>query len=185
LPAWVSELIQHGVAERKARQLALDVGEEQPVSDQIEYAEHLIQQDRRGRDKIANPAGFLVWAIENNLSIPPDFETSRKRRIRLAREEAVNDQRSRMLQLKNEYDAYVERHIVEHLEKNYPAERLEVALRDQMKTIRREQPDWFARVPDSTRREIAMARLRAGIRDSINLPAFDRWLAQHPQQRLF
>ena len=79
LPAWVGELIERGVVERKARQLALDIADDQPVSDQIEYAEHLIQQDRRGRGKIANPAGFLVWAIENNLSVPPDFETTRKR----------------------------------------------------------------------------------------------------------
>jgi hypothetical protein len=185
LPSWVSELIQHGVAERKARQLALDVADEQPVSDQIEYAEHLIEQDRRGRDKIANPAGFLVWAIENNLSIPPDFETSNKRRTRQAREQAANDQRSRTLQLKNEYDAYVEHEIAGHLESDYSPERLESALREQMKAVRREQPDWFARVPDATRREVAMSRLRAGIRESLNLPSFERWVTLHPQQQLF
>ena len=108
LPSWVAELVQRGVAERKARQLALDVPEEQPVSDQIEYAEYLIQQDRRNRGKIANPTGFLVWAIENNLAIPPDFETERKKRLRQADEEAANDQRFRTLQLRSEYDAYAE-----------------------------------------------------------------------------
>ena len=185
LPAWVSELIERGVAERKARQLALDIADEQPVSDQIEYAEHLIQDDRRGRGKIANPAGFLVWAIENNLSIPPDFETARKRRLRQASEEAANDQRFRMLQLKNDYDAYTEQQISRHLDANYSADRLDIALKEQMKTIRREQPDWFARVPDTTRREVALARLRASIRESLNLPVFERWVTQHPQQQLF
>lgn len=185
LPSWVPELIARGVAERKARQLALDVSDEQPVFDQIEYAEHLIQQDRRGRGRIANPAGFLVWAIENNLSVPPEFETARRRSLLQAAEEAANDQRSRMLQLQSEYDAYTEQQISRHLDTNYSAEHLEAVLRDQMKIIRREQPDWFARVPDSTRREVAMARLRAGVRESLNLPAFERWAAQHPQQKLF
>ena len=49
MPAWVGELLARGVVERKARQLALDIPDDQPVFDQIEYAEYLIQQDRRGR----------------------------------------------------------------------------------------------------------------------------------------
>jgi hypothetical protein len=185
LPSWVSELVERGVAERKARQLALDVADEQPVSDQIEYAEHLIQQDRRGRGKIANPTGFLVWAIENNLSIPQDFETSRKRRLRQTAEEASNDQRFRMLQLKNEYEAYTEQQISRHLDEDYSAERLDTALREQMKAIRREQPDWFARVPDAIRREVALARLRAVVRETLHLPVFERWVTLNPQQQLF
>src|SRR5262249_33586115 len=92
LPGWVNELVKRGVAERKARQLALDISDDQPVSEQIEYAEHLIEQDRQDRGKIANPAGFIIWAIENNLSIPPDFVSSHKRRLREAREQAAEDQ---------------------------------------------------------------------------------------------
>ena len=185
LPTWVPELIARGVAERKARQLALDISDEQPVSDQIEYAEHLIQQDRRGRGKIANPAGFLLWAIENNLSVPTDFETSRKRRLREVREQVENDQRSRRLQLHNDYEAFTEQQISLHLDTHYSTERLEAALREQMKAIRREQPEWFARVPDSTRREIAIARLRAAIRQGLDLPSFERWVTQYAQQQLF
>ncbi len=185
LPAWVGELTQRGVAERKARQLALDVADEQPVSDQIEYAEHLIQQDRRGRAKIANPAGFLVWAIENNLAVPAEFETSKKRSLREAREGAASDQRFRLLQLKNEYDAYVERMIAEDLERNYTADRLETALREHMKTIRREQPEWFARVPDAAHRELAKSRLRAAVRERLDLPTFEHWATQQTQERLF
>lgn len=185
LPSWVGELIQRGVAERKARQLALDIADEQPVSDQIEYAEHLIQQDRRARGKIANPAGFLVWAIESNLSVPPDFETSSRRRLRQAEEDAAGEQRLRMLQLRAEYDTETDRRISEHLDTAYPGERLEAALREHMKIIRREQPDWFARVPAATRREMALARLRAAVRDALDLPPFEHWVARNPQTRLF
>ena len=185
LPSWVNLLIECGVAERKARQLALDIADDQPVSDQIEYAEHLIHQDRRARGKIVNPPGFLVWAIENNLSVPAAFETSRKRCLRETQQQAANDEQFRMLQLNNEYDEYCEREISNHLQSEYLAERLEAALREQSKIIRREQPEWFGRVPDSVRREIALARLRAAIRQTLDLPGFEEWRTVQSQRPLF
>jgi Replication initiator protein A len=185
LPSWVGELVERGVAERKARQLALDIADEQAVSDQIEYAEHLIRQDRRGRGKISNPAGFFIWAIESNLTVPDEFETSRKRRLRQPKEQAENDQRFRVLQLENEYDEFCQDQIRKRLESEYPANRLETALREHMKVIKREQPEWFARIPEGTRREVAIGHLKSAIRDSLNLPSFEHWSKRDLQQRLF
>ena len=71
LPGWVAELTGRGVAERKARQLALDVPEEQPVLDQIEYAEHLIQQDRRGRGKSPTLPAFWCGPLKTISRFPP------------------------------------------------------------------------------------------------------------------
>ncbi|MCI0723503.1 MAG: hypothetical protein L0338_31745 [Acidobacteria bacterium] len=185
LPGWVSELVQRGVVERKARQLALDVPDEQPVVDQIEYAEYLIRQDRRGRGKISNPAGFFIWAIENNLSVPDDFETSRKRRLREAQEQAESQQRYRMLQLESEYDEFCQEQIRSRLEADYPAARLEAAIREQLKIIKREQPEWFDRALETTQREVALGRIKSQIRDSLALPSFERWSKLDLQQRLF
>lgn len=185
LPAWVGELVERGVAERKARQLALDIADEQPVSDQIEYAEHLIQQDRRGRGRISNPAGFFIWAIENNLCVPREFETSRKRSLRQVQEHADTEQRFRRMQLENEYDEFCQEQIHKRLKSDYPAERLEMALREQMKAIKREQPEWFARIPEATRSEVALGRLKSAILDTLNLPNFDNWCRQDRQHRLF
>lgn len=185
LPAWVGELVRRGVVERKARQLALDISEEQPVLDQIEYAEHLIQQDRRGRGKISNPAGFFIWAIENNLSVPAEFETSRKKRLEEARKQADDEQRLKAIQLENEYEEFCRQRIADRLEAEYPADRLEPALREQMKMIKREQPEWFGRVSDGTRREVALCRLKSQIRESLGLPTFEHWSKRDLQQRLF
>jgi hypothetical protein len=185
LPSWIGELVERGVAERKARQLALDIPDEQAVSDQIEYAEYLIQQDRRGRMKISNPAGFFIWAIENNLSVPAEFETSRKRRLREAEQQADSEHRSKTMQLENDYDDFCHEQIRKELESQYPADRLESALRDQMKAIKREQPEWFARIPEATKREVALGRLKSTIRGTLNLPSFENWTKQNPQQRLF
>jgi hypothetical protein len=173
------------VAERKARQLTLDVADDQPVLDQIDYVEYLIQQDRRGRGSISNPAGFLIWAVENNLSVPSEFETSRKKRLREAHEQANGNQRSAALHLENDYEQFCQQQIQKRLETDYPAERLETSLREQMKLIRREQPEWFSRVPDSTRREVALGRLKSVIRETLDLPTREGWSKQNLQQRLY
>jgi hypothetical protein len=185
LPAWVAELVARGVADRKARQLALDIADDQPVLDQIEYVEYLIQQDRRSRGKISNPAGFLIWAIENNISVPSEFETSRRKRLREAREQAENSQRVSALQQENEYEQFCEEQIRKSMQSEYGGARLETALREQMKVIKREQPEWFARIPEATRREIAQGRLKSLVRDRLNLPGRETWSRQHPQQRLY
>ena len=62
---------------------------------------------------------------------------------------------------------------------------MESVLREHLKSIKREQPEWFARVPESTRREVAMSRLKAAIREHLALPSFDRWHKQMLQERLF
>jgi hypothetical protein len=185
LPTWISELVQRGIAQRKARQLALDIPDNQPVSDQIEYAEHLIQQDRHGRGKISNPAGFFIWAIESNLSVPVEFETSRKKRQREANEEVESEQRFRMLQLDSEYEDFCHQEIRKRIDSDYQAERLDAALHEQMKVIKREQPEWFGRIPEPTRREVALGRLKSTIRDTLNLPTFEQWSKRNLQQRLF
>lgn len=185
LPGWVAGLVERGVAERKARQLALDIADDQPVSDQIEYAEYLTQQDRRGKRKISNPAGFLIWAIENNLCVPPEFETSRKKRLRESQERSESEQQQRRVQLEIEYDEFCQQQIEKRLKSGYPPERLEAALREQMKTIKREQPEWFPRIPDATRREVALGRLKAAILVDLNLPNFENWCKLDQQHRLF
>jgi hypothetical protein len=185
LPAWVASLVERGVSEKKARQLALDSAEDQPVLDQIEYAEHLIEQDQRGRGKIANPAGFIVWAVENNLRVPDSFETESKRAARALREQAANDERARALELKLAYDEFCERAVAKRIEADYPGELLDRALSEQTKIIRREQPDWFSRVNDAVRREVSAARLRAAVRGRLGLPSFEEWMHRNPQTMLF
>jgi hypothetical protein len=170
----LERLIARGVAAKKAR-LLLAHTDEQHVQDQIDYAEHLIQQDRRGRGKISNPAGFVIWAIESNLSVPADFETGTRRCQRIAAEEAANDRRFQLIQAHSDYAAYVERSIDERIAALEPAT-FEAETRQQLKAVRAEQPEWFARVPDATRREVAMSRVRAGIREDLQIPSFDEWL---------
>jgi hypothetical protein len=185
LPGWVSVLVDRGISEKKARQLALDTADDQPVPDQIEYAEYLIGQDQRGRGKIINPAGFIVWAIENNLRVPPTFETERKRALRAGHERAATEERVRALELRLAYDDYCESEVTSGLESQFSGESLERAVSEQLKTLRQQQPEWFRRVNDSLRRELAVGRLRSALRQSLDLPSFEEWARRNSQSQLF
>ena len=181
LPSWVPVLIEKGVAERKARQLALDIADEQPVLDQIEYAELLIGQSG---GKISNPAGFFVWAIESNLPVPKDFETSRRIRLREAQRHSDREARNRMLELEMEYQLFYDAQLEMRVEADYPADRLEEAIREQTKEIKREQPEWFSRMPEQGRRQVALNRLKREVRKTLSVPSFETW-KKEKEQRLF
>lgn len=183
LPGWVHELVRRGVAERKARQLALDVPDTQPVADQIEYVDFLMQTERRG--KWQNPAGFFVWAIENNLGVPEAFETSRRRKLREEQEAGEHEAELRRLKLREDYDEFCRYEVKRKMESLYPASRLEDAIREKVKQIRREQPDWFARMPESMKRETAIGMLEAEVRERGHLPSFEQWSKQDLQMRMF
>ncbi len=186
LPPWVGQLVQRGVVERKARQMALNASSDQPVADQIEYADYLIQQDRRSRGKISNPAGFYIWAIEQNLYVPDEFETASRRRKREMQQREEQEQQTLAAALQNDYDEFCQQKVRDRFQADYPtAERLESAVGEELKAIRSEQTDWFSRVPEATRKEVALSRLRAKLREKLDLPTLERWKKQHSQQRLF
>ncbi len=182
LPNWVGELIERGVAERKARQLALDIPDSQPVMDQIEYADSLILNDRRG--KLQNPAGFYIWAIESNLGVPEEFETSHRRQVRQQSEQADLDAQQRHWRLMEKYELDIERLIEEKITR-MTAERLADAIKEQTRKLRREQPDFYQRSSETTRREVALGMLRSNLRESSSLPAFEQWLKANQQLAMF
>jgi hypothetical protein len=117
--------------------------------------------------------------------VPEEFETSRKRHLREVQEQADSEQSIRTIQLQNEYEEFCRQQVCIRLESDYADERLENALRDQMKVIKREQPEWFARIPEATRQEVALGRLKSIIKESLSLPTFERWSKRDLQRRLF
>ncbi len=58
-------------------------------------------------------------------------------------------------------------------------------MHEHMKAIRREQPEWFGRIPEATKREVALGRLRSAIRTNLALPGFEKWSKRDQQPGLF
>ena len=88
------------------------------------------------------------------------------------------------MRLEDEFQDYC-RDRVKRLISGYSPERLELALQEQLKVVKREQPEWFSRVPDVTRRELAMSRLQTVVSAEADIPSFDAWRKRHPEQCLF
>ena len=72
------EMMARGVAEKKARELLLNLKPGQEPIDQLEYVDHLISKDRKG--KLDNPPGLYVYYVRDNIQLPADFRSSRMHR---------------------------------------------------------------------------------------------------------
>ena len=84
--ALLAELVSRGVGEGDARKVLSKLAPEQPVMDQLEYADAVIRQSR---GKIQNPQGFYISRLQDNAPNPAWFETSVARKIREEAEAAL------------------------------------------------------------------------------------------------
>jgi hypothetical protein len=166
----------------RARQLALDVPDTQPVAEQIEYIDAMVQS---GRGKFQNPPGFYVWAVENNLGVPASFETERMRKLRQDRESALHEAEVRRLRLMEDYEEFRRVETRRKVAALYPGHKLDDAVRERVKQIRREQPEWHSRMTDEMRREAAMGMIEADVRERAQLPSFEQWSKRDLQMRMF
>jgi Replication initiator protein A len=74
--ALVSALASRGVLESAAIDLIVSLPSDQPVQDQLEWIDELV---KKGGEKIKNKPGFIVHLIRENIAVPADFITSRRR----------------------------------------------------------------------------------------------------------
>ena len=156
--------------------------ETQPVLDQIEYVDHLIQTDLKR--KLQNPPGLFVWAIESNLGVPHAFETSQRRAARERANEAVLEAERRQYGLRAEYDQFTQVEVDRMITEQYPGSKWDEAIRVKLKAMRKEQPELFSRLPEATQREMVAESIRAGLRETA-VPSFEVWTGRDRQMPLF
>jgi hypothetical protein len=116
------ELGRRGVSEPVGRHLLASLPDDQPVRDQIEWGDYLIQTSRAG--KFRNPAGFYVYLLRNSVLPPREFETSRMRVARMQQVTSLSVDSVRRLELENEYAEYRQRMIEEARGRAYPGDLL-------------------------------------------------------------
>ena len=78
------ELLSRKIPEKTARELLTNLGSEQLVLDQLEYADQQIQQ----QGTIKNPPGFYISLVKENFQLPETYETRARRQERIAQAEA-------------------------------------------------------------------------------------------------
>jgi hypothetical protein len=179
----VEALTARGVRQDRARKLVLDLPDDQPVLDQIEWGDSEVARKERTSDPIANPPGFYLYLVRANVLVPPAFETTRKRRLREeARQqsaEAAALEAQRELELyeqKERYQAFLTEQTDAHIRSRITPAALDRLVRAQMKKIKDEYPQY--RWPEQTLRDFASKKLRDEIAAELNLPSFKEFREQ-------
>lgn len=101
-PMWMADLISRGVHEAMVRQLALDIPDEQPVDDQIDYADQIVRQN----PKLRNPPGLYVAFLRDNIVVPPETVTRSRQRRQAAQQRDEQVQRLQEWAIEEKWESY-------------------------------------------------------------------------------
>ncbi len=112
-----AELVKRGVSDSQSRKLLLGIEQDQQISDQLEWGDQLIAQAPSG--KFYNPPGLYIQLIKDNVTPPPTFESSRKRKLRLEAEQAERNDQQERARLQLAYEEYKKREIDNYIAANY------------------------------------------------------------------
>jgi hypothetical protein len=185
----VQALVERGVREDRARQLLIDLPEEQPAMDQMEWGDYEIQRKAKTREPILNPPGFYVYLLTCNYPVPAGFETSHKRALRAQAQQ--NDAEARageaqreleMYEQRERYEAFLVEETDAHINGKMTPAAVEQRTREHMARIQAGAPQY--RWPEATLRGFALRKLREEIAAELDLPGFEEY-AQKRAERLF
>ena len=174
-------LKKHGVAPSRCAKLVATFGADL-ICDTVEYLESLMKSGKR--NAIENPAGFIIYSLENELPVPADFITTRRReQMKQASErERAEQEAARALQLS--YMRWADAQHEQLVKERYAGDALEIKISEVIRENRKSD-DYFRRIPSSQHRSLAMQLVLKEVRGAVALPSFDEWKAMNSQIDLF
>ena len=177
----ISLLKQHGVLSSKAESLVTEFGSD-TVVDTVEY---LVASALGGRRKnVDNPAGLIIYSIENGLPVPATFMSSRRERA--MSDELDNDLRERSLREAEHllYREWLDDEQERVIRSQFSQSELELKLADVMRGLRRSD-DRFRGMPQKGKTDFAHRMLRKELAAEVPLPSFEEWRSRKAQGMLF
>jgi hypothetical protein len=173
-------LVERGVREDRARQLLIDLPEEQPALDQIEWGDMEVKRKERTREPIQNPPGFYVYLLTCNYPVPASFETTHKRMLREQAQQRDMETRAREAQQELEtyeqrerYEAFLIAETDSHMKNKMAQSAIDQRVRDHMARIQEGAPQY--RWPEPTLRGFALRKLREEVATELDLPSFEEF----------
>lgn len=176
--AAITALVEQGVTAGKAKAL-VTAYDGATVLEQVEYALSLMRNDRRR--KIENPAGFLVYVIENKIAVPTGFVGPEAARQRMKAQHAVQ---AAAAELEARYEDFCGRQVQAALDQQFPGEQLSRKVKEIVRQ-RRKEDERFDRLPAPQQEALALQFLRQEVRESIGLPGLEEWSGDREQLVLF
>ena len=140
--AEIAALLARGISESQARKLLAAIPKEQPVLEQLEWGDRLIQQSQRGAFR--NPPGFYIHLIRENVMPPESPHNGSLEPAQAHEEQERNYWKQRDLELAYEEFKRAEskRYIAEHRSQDFPAA-VEHKRRELAKTYRNVLPEFL------------------------------------------
>jgi hypothetical protein len=164
---WVERLIyelkQKGVHERKAQELVYRATDLSLARLRVAYAEHEILRRERRKMPVDNPAGFYVWALENEVYVPKAFA-----------EQYVAEITAETDRTREEYVTYRHLQTRRYFETYYTPEQQEELITTARIRVRKEAAPWLD-LPEKCVRDLLLDQVLRDIEPEVELMSFDQF----------
>jgi hypothetical protein len=175
-PMLLAALVSRAVVESQAVKLLRALPADQPVIDQIEYIDSIIQ-----RGRIENPPGFYVSMLKENIPVPDCFETSARRTVRQAREREYFEKQTLQFEQTSRYEEYLRTELDHHIVEVLGDEQFSALVKTCLPECKKKYPN----VPQPTLIEIAESSVRCDLRQTLPVLSFDEFRHGNRQSTLF
>ena len=175
-PMLLGALTSRTVVESQAVKLLRALPPDQPVMDQIEYVDSIIQ-----RGRIDNPPGFYISMPKENIPVPDYFETSARRAARQAREREHLDKQTLEFEQTYRYEEYLRTELDRHIAEIVGRSQFASLVKARIPECKKKYPN----VQQATLTEIAESCVRCDIRESLAVLSFDVFQRGSQQANLF
>lgn len=177
----VAALKRYGVLESKALRLVATFGNDTV----LETVEYLAAQVLEGKRKnIENPAGLIIYSLENALPVPATFMSSRRLKTR---SEVHSSQRAKEQQeIRDEmaYSEWLDEQQERVVQERFSPQELETKLMALVASLA-VKDSRVRRMPSRAQRDVAYRVLSKELLAEISLPSFEEWRIGSEQTRLF
>jgi hypothetical protein len=173
---YVQELTKRGVLENAARELVQSLPEQQQVLDQLEWGDHLIR-----KKEMDNPPGFYLYLVRGDVNVPPDFETSRKRRLREEAERHASQEAVLRYEIDHAFDEYQIAEIDRYIQVELKPLEYQVLIENERANLKsKHQSMWMW--TDEALENVSRIAVRKKIREQLNLMDFEEFSARYREQ---
>ena len=177
----ITLMIHNGIAPAKATMLA-QTNSPESINAQIAYGLHEIEIDKRGKSRLVNPPGYLIYRISSDLPIPISFLNERKKQ-KEAQDESVKSKFRDSMEMV--YYQWKDQQINAEIETRFKSKQeLSLKIKDVLDTQLRPNK-LFSRFSEEGLMSQAVSLLRRDVAAEMLLPSFDEWFEEHPQGELF
>jgi hypothetical protein len=150
----------------------------------LDIVDYQSSQIKGKASRVQNPAGLIIFSLENNLPIPVSFVTTRLRKEVQNKAKAADELRQRDAELRIAYAESKDARLEEEFAKRFTPSELRAKVQEII-LEHGKSDEIFKRVTLEQRQQIALQLIKKEIRDEIGFPSLEEWVLGQTQFSLF